>query len=458
MSIQYRAAAFSNSVLKKTDRLDAQLSKKSEKALRRYRKYQASILKKLSKVDSVAAKNFSIVSAQKYQELQDKMSVPGSLRRYIPSLDTLTSSLNFLKQSSVAGQNIGNVSAAIASVKGLTEHIRSGDNLKEYLREEKGYIKDQLERFGLTKELKKINKNLYYYSEELIELKETLSDGNKIERKVISLLSQTKVFQQFIQRNGMLAGIFSSADQGADPGTAGITGLQTRSGFNQLIQNQVAAGGPNAQSVIRENFQQGQEQLQQLKNKLAEFDSRGSEDIMPDGFTPNNQRARSFLKRLELNTNMQSQRSGNYFPSSTDFGLGIGYRLSGGAVIGVGASYRAGWGQNIQHLKLSHQGVGIRSYVDVKFPTRIFGLKNAKGTWWLTGGYEQNYKSEIRKIEELRNYPAWQASGLLGISKNISFNSRLFKGTRLQFLWDFLSYRQVPRTSPIVFRVGYSIK
>lgn len=60
------------------------------------------------------------------------------------------------------------MNAAIASVKGLTETIRSGDNIKEYLREEKGYIKDQLERFGLTKELKKINKNLYYYSEELM--------------------------------------------------------------------------------------------------------------------------------------------------------------------------------------------------------------------------------------------------------------------------------------------------
>ncbi|MCC7526815.1 MAG: hypothetical protein IT250_18465 [Chitinophagaceae bacterium] len=360
LSVQYRAAAFSSSVTKKTEQLNAQFSRKSEKALRRYKKYQASILKKLSKVDTIAARNFSIVSAQKYQELQDKMAVPGSLRRYIPSLDTLTSSLNFLKQSSVVGQNIGNANAAIASVKGLTERIRSGDNIKEYLREEKGYIKDQLERFGLTKELKKINKNLYYYSEELIELKETLNDANKIERKVISLLSQTRAFQQFLQKNGMLAGIFPSADPGTDPGTADIAGLQTRTGFNQLIQNQVAAGGPTAQSVIRENFQQGQEQLQQLKNKLTEFGSRGSEDIMPDGFVPNNQRARSFLKRLELNTNMQSQRASNYLPTATDFGLGVGYRLSGGAVIGVGASYRAGWGQSIQHIKVSHQGVGIR--------------------------------------------------------------------------------------------------
>ncbi|MCC6289879.1 MAG: hypothetical protein IT249_18535 [Chitinophagaceae bacterium] len=450
---------FSKSIIKRTERLDEDLDKKSAKALRKYQKYQSRILKKLSRVDSIAARNFSIISDQKYRELQNKLAVPTQLKRYIPSLDTISSSLKYLKLSPALGDNMENVSKAISSVKGLTERLKSGESIKEYLNEEKIYIKEQLERFGLAKELRKVNKNLYYFSEELIDIKETLSDQSKIERKVIYLLNQTKAFQQFIQKHGMLASILSSAGQGVDDfGSANIAGLQTRAGFNQLIQNQVAAGGPNAQNIIRENFQQGQEQLQQLKNKLTEMGSRGSDDIMPDGFVPNNQRAKSFLKRLELNTNMQSQRASNYFPVATDLGLGLGYRISGAAIIGAGASYRVGWGQNIQHIRISHQGLGLRSYIDMKFPTKLFGLKNAKGTWWITGGYERNYRTEIKKIDELKNYSAWQASGLIGVSKNISFSSKFFKGTKLQFLWDFLSYKQIPRTSPIVFRVGYNIK
>jgi hypothetical protein len=33
--------------------------------------------------------------------------------------------------------------------------------------------------------------------------------------------------------------------------------------------------------------------------------------------------------------------------------------------------------------------------------------------------------------------------------------SRVFKKTKIQVLWDFLSYTQVPRTQAVLFRVGY---
>jgi hypothetical protein len=50
----------------------------------------------------------------------------------------------------------------------------------------------------------------------------------------------------------------------------------------------------------------------------------------------------------------------------------------------------------------------------------------------------------------------WQQSGLVGISKVISIKSKFFKKTKLQLLWDFLSYEQVPRTQALKFRVGYN--
>jgi hypothetical protein len=51
---------------------------------------------------------------------------------------------------------------------------------------------------------------------------------------------------------------------------------------------------------------------------------------------------------------------------------------------------------------------------------------------------------------------SWQESGLLGISKIISVKSKLFKKTKVQLLWDFLSYQQLPRSQPLKFRVGYN--
>lgn len=449
---------FSNSIFNKAEKLSSQTDKRSEKALGRYKKVEKRILKKLFKADSIAARNFATVSAQKYDELQNKLAAPAQLSRYIPSLDTITSSLKFLKQSPALGANINDVNKALSSVASLTGRLKRGEDIKQYINEERLYIKEYLDKFGLSRQLKKINKNLFYYSEELFEIKETIKDEKKIEQKMMTALSQTKFFQDFMSKNGMLAGIFSAGNSAGDLGITPAGVLQTRASFNQLIQSQVTAGGPNAQQIIRANIQQGQEQLQQLKNKLNEWGSKGSEDIMPEGFAPNTQKSRKFLQRLEFTTNVQSQRSNTYFPVATDFGLGIGYRLSGAAILGLGASYRAGWGESIQRIRISHQGVGLRSYFDYKFPTKLFGIKKAKGNWWISGGYEQNYRSEIKKIEALKNYSAWQASGLIGISKNISVNSKLFKGTKAQLLWDFLSYRQTPRPNPIVFRVGYNIR
>ena len=94
----------------------------------------------------------------------------------------------------------------------------------------------------------------------------------------------------------------------------------------------------------------------------------------PEGFKPNSQKTKSFFRRLEFGINIQSQRSNGYFPVTSDIGLSLGYRLNDKSTIGVGISYKVGWGKNIQHINITHQGVGLRSFVDWKI----------KGSFWLS--------------------------------------------------------------------------
>jgi hypothetical protein len=145
---------------------------------------------------------------------------------------------------------------------------------------------------------------------------------------------------------------------------------------------------------------------------------------------------------------MQTLRSTSFFPVTTDLGLSLGYKLNDKSVVGVGASYKLGWGQGFRNIHLSHQGAGLRSYVDWKL----------KGSFWMSGGYEMNYKTAFDNFYLLRDLNAWQQSGLIGLSKLVSIKSKFFKKTKLQLLWDFLSYQQRPRTQPIVFRIGYNFK
>jgi len=87
--------------------------------------------------------------------------------------------------------------------------------------------------------------------------------------------------------------------------------------------------------------------------------------------------------------------------------------------------------------------MGLRSFVDVKL----------KGSFWMSGGYEQNYQQAFGKIDILKDISHWQQSGLIGITKKYKIGK---KTSNMQLLWDFLSYQQIPKTPAIKFRVGYT--
>ena len=143
---------------------------------------------------------------------------------------------------------------------------------------------------------------------------------------------------------------------------------------------------------------------------------------------------------------MQSTRSNLYFPSQTNFALTAGYKLNERNTIGIGISYAIGWGPDIHHISISGQGIGFRSFIDIKI----------KGNFYGSGGFEYNYAYPFNTISQLESSGLWQKSGLIGITKMVSLKSKLVKKTKLQLLWNFLSYYQSPQTQPIVFRVGYN--
>ena len=258
----------------------------------------------------------------------------------------------------------------------------------------------------------------------------------------------------------MLALLFSMPRDSEHPvSLASLAGLQTRVEVNNLIAQQIGSGAPNGQVRFQQNVQQADAQLNQLKEKLFKVSPPGrgfpgADDIMPKGVKPNSQKTKSFLKRLEYGANIQAERATNFFPATTDLGLSVGFKLNDKSIIGVGASYKAGLGKGWNHLELSSQGAGLRSFVDWRL----------KGSIWISGGYEMNYNSQLRGVQiasprgSRQEATAWQQSGLIGLSKVMDVKSRFFKKTKLQLFWDFLSYQQVPRTHAVIFRIGYNLK
>ena len=436
----------------KAGQLEQKLDKQSQKIIAQFLKQENKLKRKLARKDSTTATAVFGDAKERYDQLQQKLAGTQNLQQYIPSLDTLSSSLKFLQQNpqlmSITKDGPAKLKEAMSKVNGLQSELQKAEEIKKFLKERKQYLKDQLGKLGLAKELKKLNKRAYYYTAQVNEYKQLLKDHKKAEQKAIELLSKTKLFKDFLRKNSQLASLFRLPGDPNDPtAIASLAGLQTRAQVNGLIQQQIAAGGPNAQAQFSQNMQQAQSQLNELKSKLTKLGGGDGGLGMPDGFKPNGQRTKSFFQRIELGANIQSQKSNGYFPVTSDIALSAGYKLNDNSIIGVGVSYKMGWGENIRNIKITHQGIGLRSFIEWKL----------KGSFWLAGGYEMNYRSGFSRFAELRDRSAWQESGLIGLSKVVDLRSKILKKTKVQLLWDFLSYGQVPRTSAVVFRIGYTL-
>ena len=465
-----KIAGFPSSFFKKADNkttaLDNALTKQTEKYLQRLAKKEARLKRKLYKVDSATTKKlFAGDPAQQYQALMQKLrsdSIPGTASftgQYMPYLDSLKGSLSFLnKNPQLSGASKilpGDIQSSLSHVQQLQAKMESADEIKQYLQQRKQQIKNILTQYshlppGVTGIYNQYSKESYYYSQQVKEYKDLLNDPDKTMKTTLMVLDKVPAFTSFMKKNSMLATLFNmpGAADNANPAQA-VAGLQSRSQVTQAIQNQVGQSGPNVNTMIQQNLQSAQGQINTLRDKLKSLGVSGSGDLDLPNFKPNNQRTKSFLKRLEYGTNIQSAQSNTFFPTTTDLGLSVGYKINDKSTIGVGASYKIGWGRDVRHIVLTTQGMGLRSFLDVKL----------KGSFYATGGFEYNYQPptlpDSIALKGLSAGP-WQRSGLIGLTKIVSLKSKTFKKTKIQLLWDFLSYQQHPQTQAFKFRVGYN--
>ena len=438
-------------VEKKYHKLEDKVTSYSERSLKRLKKQEKKLQRKLAQKDSLAAKQVFANTNEKYSRLLQKIHNPTadlnkSLNNYLPGLDSLQTTFSFLDKAGakipgLPTEKLRQIQAISTQLKSLQAQLQSAGDIKKVLQERKQYLKEQLDKFGLGDQLKQINKQVYYYQQQLNEYKSLINDPEKLEKKILGLVREVPAFKDFISKNSFLAQLFPMPN---GYGTAdALQGLQTRTSVQQQLGQRLAGAGANPQQYLQQQVQAAQSQLSALKDKVNKLGGGSSDMAMPE-FKPNNQKTKSFWKRIEYGLNIQSQKTNAFLPTTSDIALTMGYKLNDKSTIGMGAGYKLGWGKNISNIHLTSQGVSLRSYLDIKL----------KGSIWISGGYEENYQHEFAKIDQLKDLNAWQKSGLIGLAKKYNIGKK--KGN-VQLLWDFLSYSQVPRTTALKFRIGYTL-
>ncbi len=431
-------------VKQKSMHVEQQVNKRTGKALSRLLKQEKKMKARLWKVDSIAVGNIFSKSIDSLGSL--KAGLKNKVTSKLPLgggggyLDTLGNSLKFLEgKGELLGASKGKLVDVTNNIESLQGKLQQADQIKAYIREHKKQLKEQLSQYtGFTKNLQKINKEAYYYGQQISEYKTLLKDKKKAEAKAMELLKKMPVYNDFIRRNSQLASLFNLGS--SETATAqSLEGLQTRSQVEQLIQQRLG-NDPAARQAVSQQMDQARSQLNELKSKFPDLDNAGD---MPD-FKPNPMKTKSFLQRLEFGGNIQFQKSSRYFPTTSDIAGQIGYRLHKNGTAGIGMSYKLGLGTGWDHIAISHQGVGLRSFVDWKL----------KGTFFVNGGFEQNHVSTISRVNGVESWSGWQGSALLGVSKKYKVSAKL-KGN-IMLLYDFLAKRNTPSTSPVKLRLGYN--
>ncbi len=467
------------SIDSKISSLDKKLTRKSEKYLKDFARQEEKLLKALAATDSSAAAQMLQSGRATYEKLSGTLSDAGNQTErilsgeYIPLLDSLQGSLGFLQdaknvvsRSKDIQQQLGK---SLEQVNRFQHRLSAAKDIQKAIGDRQRQLQQLLSGYtrlpkDAGKYLGKYQQQAFYYGQQVREYRTMLNDPDKLIAKTLSVLQNLPAFQQYMRKYSMLAQLFPTPENYGTP--QALAGLQTRASVQQQILQRLpsnTANGGNPAQYLQQQMQQAQGELNKLKeelNKLGITEGGSSDMAVPD-FTPNNQKTKSFLQRLELGSNFQTRRASYYFPVMTDVALTAGYRFSDKATAGIGISGRIGFGNNWQHIRLSSQGAGFRSYLDWKAPDLLKTKSRFMASLWFTVGAELHYQRTIESLAVFKNYSNWHKSALAGLTKKFSMNSPIKKGRQvqgnIQILYDFLHQQSVPPAPALVWRVGYGL-
>jgi hypothetical protein len=436
--------------------INKQLAVQTQHYVMKMERREGRLRQRLMKTDSVGARQLFAGSAQSYAALLQKLKTDTGGRRqiisgqYQPYVDSLQGELKFLsKNPQFLGSADASLQGSMKEMQAMQAKLMDADQAKLFIQERRQQIGQYLAQHnnlqGVTASyINGINQDAYYYSQQIKQYRDLLNDPDRLEQKALAMVSRLPAYQAFMKSNSLLSGLFKAP--GGDGMVQALPGLQTHGQIAQQVQSQISAGGGGGEgmSSLQNKVQTAQSQLDGYKAKLGQLGA-GSTAADAADFRPNDQKTKSLWHRLEYGVNFQATHSNFYYPTMTEFGLSLGYRLGHSNVVGIGASYKMGWGSDIQHIAITGQGVGLRSFLQI-------AIKNGLSA---TGGFEYNYTTPFTSYQQLKQLQYWTKSGLIGLSKTVSMKSRVLKKTQLQLLWDFLSYQQVPKTQTLLFRIGY---
>jgi hypothetical protein len=192
---------------KKSQDLERKFDRQTEKYLARLEKQEKKMQRKLWRKDSAAAKALFGDVAHRYYDMQRSTNTAPNV--YSGHLDSMQTAVRFMQQSvGTTLPSLEKYQSALSSYNKLQEKLSYAAEIKRQLKERQQYLKEHLQKFGLAKEFRKFQKDVYYYRAQVDEYKRLLDDPSKLEAKLLQFANKIPAFKDFFAKHSMLASMF----------------------------------------------------------------------------------------------------------------------------------------------------------------------------------------------------------------------------------------------------------
>jgi len=449
-NLQQIPSKYLKNIDKKVTLYSSQITGKTEKTLTRLSRWETKIHTLLLKTAPATAERLFGNNQPTFASLLAQYKKGEALglqyqQTYNKYQDDLSTSLKYISQQKdeLNASVINKAKANAGKLKQLSSEQDNSEAISAFIKERKKQIRQQaIQQLGKSKYFTKMSKESYYYTETLQNYKEHFSTSEKSEETVKGILGKIPGFDKFCAGNSQLASMFASPSSfpGLSSGSSTpiVNGIPSRAALQSFMQT--AMPGLNTNPLEKLQVPDVKEAADAWQEKITGLGGLGKKEV-PE-FKPNNQHSKPLKKRLEYGFDFQFGQSENSHPTVANISAKIGYKFNDKFSSGIGLNYVLGLGRGWDKLRLSHEGLGIRTYVKM----------NIKKGFDVQGGSEWNHQKFLN-LRQLKVKEQWQQAALIGFAKNYSLKKKL-KGS-VQLLYDFLANQHLPLSSPVIFRFGY---
>jgi hypothetical protein len=470
----------------RTSALDKYLKRSEgiqQRLLRRLKRKEAKMMKKLAAKDSVLF--------QRYQELpvtydsiatlsKDTVALQQKAGRRNAAMDSLKGIQQFIQKQNSKLNAAGNLTGTslpggdyTSKITELQSRLNAEQQVKDLIQQRSSAL-EQLTGGKNIAGLQSIQKDIYYAREKMKAWKTLADDPDAAEEKAMEYLQGVAGFDSYLNTN---KNAFGGLGNNASASDLQSMGYQTKGQVNKMLQDKFGNNLQAVQQSMGEQVQQFSEKLNGVTDKVKEAKNAVQEGkqsvaevkaakdklkhIEKPEFTKNPERGKPFWQRLETQYNFQTTRAtpDGLRPAMMELGASVAFKHTPKLSYGIGLGTSIGLGQDWQHLRLSYEGVSARVYADWLL---LYGFS-------AQAGYERIFRPGNRPYLEENSanndpqpqrddnalkqaFGGQQQAAYIGIMKRYRINSK-WSGTFLagyNLLWQESNLR-----TPFMIRFGW---